>query len=169
MNKLFLVILLICSFMGEAQEKHQFSLGAGYGDYDLEEEFTSIDFFGWNAGHYSIGYGYQLLDNWMIELDYYDVEKGNVFDNRIIAVSARKLFDLSLRNQAFIKAGANHYDYSLKGDFKNTNETGVGYAIGLGWQYNFDMGLSLGIEVNKMNHSGIESTIVDYSMSYRFY
>lgn len=110
----------------------------------------------------------QYSDSWMLELDYYDVEKGNVFDNRIIALFARTSYDLSLRNQAFIKVGANHYDYSLKGDFKDSYETGIGYALGAGWQYNFDMGLSISIEANKMKHSSIESTIVDYSMSYRF-
>ncbi|MEP1382301.1 MAG: porin family protein [Paraglaciecola sp.] len=168
MKKILVILLPIITFAANAQEKHQLSIGAGYGDYDLKEEFDSVALLGWDAGHYSLGYGYNFSNNWMFELDYYDIEKGSVFENSVFVTSARKTFDLSRRNRAYVKAGVNYYDFTLKGSFRNVNETGLNYAVGIGWQVDFDMGLSLSIELNKMKHSFIDSTFVDYSLSYRF-
>lgn len=76
---------------------------------------------------------------------------------------------LGVSNSIYVKGGAaiNSVDYELKNGGRN-NIQELGMVGGVGWRYQFDMGLSMGIEykINQAKRLGVD--LFNFGLSYRF-
>lgn len=126
MNKKLISLLVCLPLLVNAEESNKVSIGAGFGDYNLDEYFGGPTLLGWNAGHYSIFYTHNYSDDRAVDIGYLDANKGKIFEINLLLISGSKYFLLTERNEIFIRVGLNYYQYEMRRTV-GIEQDGVGY------------------------------------------
>ena len=137
---------------------------------------------------YDVAYQYHFSDNWGIELGYKTVSPdvftsiiNDLFDNDVVLddlktvrLAGQYTALLSERNQLIFSAGAQHYDvtYRMRNNSDQTlskfDNDGVSYYAEIGWRYQFDGGLILGLSYDYQDLDVLELKTGNLTIGFSF-
>ncbi|MBE8166996.1 MAG: porin family protein, partial [Shewanella sp.] len=144
---------------------------------------------------YDVAYQYRFNTNWGIEVGFRQAEPelftsiiNNLFATDLVVDDASSVraaavysWALSKRNKLYFKAGVQQFDVSYREsdkssdkvinnsvDFINKNESGTSIYAGIGWRYEFDSGLELGLSYDYQDMDLIDIKSFNLGIGYSF-
>ncbi|TKB49808.1 porin family protein [Ferrimonas sediminicola] len=179
MKRTMIALLLVAPLMAQAGEaQHQFEVQGEAGwVQELGGESVNDDL----AFQGYLGYEYQLNENYAFGIDYLAGDSFDVgallaladgsMDYSAWELTARATTWVSQRNSLYATLRVLHYGVDVmdeKGE-ELFDDSGLGGGISLGWRYQFDMGLGLGVSATyRKLGSDTEVSSFGYNLSYRF-
>ncbi|BDY06156.1 outer membrane beta-barrel protein [Ferrimonas sp. YFM] len=179
MKHVVAALLLSCPLWAQAAEpSHQFEVQGEFAriqELRGESPDEELAFQGY------IGYEYLLNENFALGIDYLagdgmDVEllvgiDDGSFNYSAWELTARGTAWVSQRNSLYATLRAIQYDYDVETSEGRRlwDDSGLGGGMTLGWRYQFDMGLGLGVSASyRKLGSDTELVSFGYNLSYRF-
>lgn len=183
MKHLVAAVLLSCPLWVQAAEpSHQFEIQGEVGTVNHDDRGTDIDDEASAQGY--LGYEYLFDDTYALGVDYLTGESSDLLfilpdlfkdDGHVEyaawEVTGRATTWVSQRNALYAKLRLIQYEYDVVSDKGGTlfDGSGLGGGVSLGWRYQFDMGLGMGLSANYRNLGGdIELVSLGYNLSFRF-
>lgn len=161
-------------------QNHVVGVNFGLGSRDFEVQGVESDSGNDNAA-FGAYYRYMMSHHWGLELGYHKGSGGfgNAFselfglelpdlDYRGYKLAGYGRVNLSERNYLYGKLGANFHNMDYEyGDVRYDN-SGVDAFVAGGWEYLFDNGIGLNIEVQHLPMDDLKVTNVNLGFSYHF-
>ena len=179
--KKYLSIILLATSASSLAAEHSVGFDASWGVIGGELQEKSTEFHDLGTGHQVLYYQYQMNEYWGGKLGYLSGDSGDadfitdLFTDSELEYSGAMLgltgrYPLSPGNAFFLDLNAINYELDFIVDGQtDLSESGVGYGVAIGWQYEFDSGLGIKAAYDMTQFDdNLEVLSVSLGVSYHF-